>query len=100
MRSPSGCEPPTPSPSGPPSHERPQAEPVSDTAEPRRLLADRGARGRLPDPLQEPRGQRLSGARKIPNDPDRRRAVVQLPVSYGMTAPPRLPSRQNRHGDP
>ena len=47
-----------------PTHERPQAEPVPDPARQRRLLADPGGRGRLPDPLQEPRRQRLSGARQ------------------------------------
>ena len=60
----SGCGRPMPSPSGRPTHERPQAEPVSDPPEQRRLLADPGGRGRLPDPFQEPRRQRLSGARQ------------------------------------
>ena len=44
----------------------------------RRLLADPGGRERLPDPVQEPRRQRLSGARQIPHHHDRRRAVLEL----------------------
>ena len=52
--------------------------------EQRRLLADPGGRGRLPDPLQEPRRQRLSGARQIANHHDRRRAVLELSGAAGM----------------
>ena len=92
----SGCGPPTPSLSEPrPIHERPQAEPVQDPARQRGLHADPGGRGRLPDPLQEPRGQCLSGARQQADHHDRRRAVLQLSASPGLPRPCRL-SRPRR----
>ena len=60
------------------AHERPQAEPVSGSPRQPRLLADQGGRGCLPDPLQEPRRQRLSGARQIADHHDRCRAVLEF----------------------
>ena len=43
--------------------------------------ADPGGGRRLPDPLQESRGERLSGARQLAHHHDRRRAVDELSAS-------------------
>src|SRR5258708_12861141 len=99
MRSANAYAPPMPSPSEPPTNERPQAEPVSDRPEQRRLFADSGGRGRLPDPFQEPRRQRLSGARKQTDHDGRRRIVLQLPAPAPMPPSSRPPPRQIHHLD-
>ncbi len=50
------------------------------------------AEERLPDPLQEPRRERLSGARQFPDHHDRCRAVLELSASADMPQPRRLPA--------
>ncbi len=66
------------------THERPQAEsPFKTLLDSDVCTLIQAAEDVYPDPLQEPRGERLSGARQLADHHDRRRAVVELPASPG-----------------
>ncbi|MGY4315463.1 hypothetical protein ACVWW1_004790 [Bradyrhizobium sp. JR3.5] len=72
--------------------------PFKTLFEGRRRNADPRGRRRLPDPLQEPCGERLSRARQQADHHDRRRAVDQLSVAGRLPEPSRHHARDDRHG--